>query len=249
MGSQAFAKIPRAQGEKIRSAIAFQQGAKATTKRASSIASEVVGPLTKTNAFVQCLSSKNVESALKYLIEFSNKFKFKDAPPAEILAGYGIPLSTQRPLAMLIANVQKQLKEKWTAQQQATDSATALEDAIPRTIMDVLTRSMTRTAAMSATRDQIAKGFAKIHAKEIARTLYENTIASLVDQALDAARGQIPPSHIQDLKNRIRQKFAPKLAGEIDRIASERGISPSNIPRHIPKWTDRLENIIERYKD
>jgi len=249
MGSQRVAKLSSTKSARIQRGIrSYEPRGGETAAQASSVAATSIGSFTKTSPFVQCLSSHNVEDALEFLIEFSNRFKFRGASPDDVFKEYDIPEEKNRPFAAFSANAIKKLREKWTEQQQSTESAHAVEDAFSQTIMDILAKTIPRSSARTATKDQFAEAFRQADARHIAGTLLENTITNLIGRVLDAGRGSIPPSRTAEVKKRIREDFAPRLTRAIDRMAREAGIRPSKIPSNIPKWAKRLETFIERYR-
>jgi hypothetical protein len=247
MGSQGFAKLPdskryRVYGEidryKARSSEAADQAAQA--------AADIIGPVSKSSSFIQCLSSLSVEKGLGQLLNFATQLSVKKASADEALSLFGVKDTTEYPANEFSKNIIKQLREELTAQQRSTESALAIEDAIPRSVRDILEMSMKPTEAASANREQFAQAFRKVNSKDVAKRVLQHVIASMINRAIDAARGDVNPNKADKLKKVIAREFVPKLTREIDRLSG--GLAAGQIPSQIPGWADDLEKIVQQYR-
>ena len=247
MGSQGFAKFPQSKGSRIHDSMGdYSPRSSEAAEQAARAAATIIGPISKTSPFVQCLSSLSVEKGLGYLLSFASQLNVKKASPSEALSLFGVNAANEYPTNEFSKNLLKQLREELTAQQRATESALAIEDAIPRSVRDILQMSMKPTEAASATREQFAEAFRKVNSREIARIILKHVISSMINRAIDTARGDIGHAKADALKRKITQHFVPKLTKEIDRLSG--GLAPSKIPSQIPLWADDLDKVIQQYR-
>ncbi|SRR6266404_1280826 len=258
MGSQRVAKISEKKASSIRSAILeFDEVARLDPPKrrrkisgaASSAAVGAIGSFSKTGSFVQCLSSQNVKEALKGLIDMAGKFEYKGSPD-EVFDQYDVDPDNKHPFTQLVDNMLMRLKENLMASQKSTETALAIDVALPQTVLDILAMSMPRAKALAASRQKFAEAFKNSDRRVIANTLLQNVIPALIDRVLDAARGDIPPDQVGRLKTAIRKHFAPKLVKVIDGLARKRGTKPSEIPSKIStdEWVDALRRVVEEYQ-
>jgi hypothetical protein len=157
-------------------------------------ATTAIGPLTKSNPFVQSLSSSSVENALDLLIGLYEDFRKSKTPRdvEEVLEEHNVDPKIKRPLLRLTAEMTKSLSDILSARQEESDAAFAAKDAIAKTVIDVLAQSMPRDKVDTATPRQISEAFEKVGQSGVAEVFFKNVLISLMGLSLDASRGKIP---------------------------------------------------------
>jgi hypothetical protein len=251
MGSQRVAKLSPNRGLKLYASMKEADITPRPVKGVeipASVAVRAIGKFTPSGAFVQCLAGASTKAGLKLLTEFANTLRLSDENPDEILSRYGIDPENKRPASEFIEKAIENLREDLTEQSRSTETAIAVEFALARTVIDLLDRYLPREEARTATREQFIKAFRKAHSRTIVNIAMEHVISGLINRILDAARGNELPRKTQQLKRKISENFVPKLIGEIDRLAREKGIQPTEIPSRIPDWAEQLEEFAKKYR-
>jgi len=251
MGSQRVAKISSGRSRIIRMSMSAVRltdvpGILDVSPR---VAANAIGPISKSSAFIQCLSSASTQAGVDALIGFAEQLKFGDKPADEVLQDHGVDKSIRRPAAKFIEMAIEKLREDLAAQSRSTESAIAVEDALPKSVIDLLRVYLPKAEAMTADRTQFIEVFRKADARKIENTVMHHVISSLIDRILDAARGDELGRKAAKAKRKISEDFVPKFNKKIDQLAREKGIPPSQVPKHIPEWADELESFISKYRD
>jgi hypothetical protein len=241
-------ELPEERRRRVRGAIDdFKPRSAGAAQQAGRAGATAMGPVSKTSSFVQSLSSSSVQKGLSSLIEFATNLNVAKTHPDDVLSELGVKPGDDRPFGKLTANMVKRLREDLTALQRSTETALAVEDALPRSMMDVIRTSNPSATAENITRKQLTEAFS-LPTRQIANVMMQHVIASLVARVLDAARGDANRAKVTELTKRVDQEFAATLARKIDRLAREKGIKPSDIPAQIPKWAAELEAIVAKYR-
>jgi hypothetical protein len=248
MGSQIMPELPVERRRRVREVIDdFKPRSSASAQQAGRAGATAMGPVSKTSSFVQSLSSSSVQKGLSSLIEFATNLNVAKANPDDVLSNLGVKPGNDRPFGELTANMVKRLREDLTALQRSTETALAVEDALSRSMMDVIRESNPSATAENVTRKQLTEAF-RLPTRQIANVMMRHVITSLVARVLDAARGDASQAKVTELTKRVDQEFAATLAKRIDRLAREKGVKPSDIPAEIPKWAAELEAIVGKYR-
>jgi len=235
MGSQNVTNFSTAKANRIRQKIEeFHPRSPQADLEAWFAAADAIGEFNKTNSFIQCLTSPSVEMALRSVISLATGFKYKN--PESVLQGLGIDPDKKRPLGELGARLTKSVSENLSSTQQETKSSFAATDAIPRTIIDVVSEVVPREDVTAASPAQIADAFKKVPVREVSTILFRNVISSLLNMTLEAAaEGKVSRTTVNDLERRSREQFAAELSKGIDQLLRQKGIVPSDIPSFIRK--------------
>lgn len=164
------------------------------------------------NEFLQALSSRSVESALKLIVTFAEELK-KSRNPERVFEKYGVEPDERQPLGIVVsARLTKAHADRLSATQAETESAFASRDAISKTIIDVVSRAFPREREpVDVDRQKFAEAFRRVPPQEIVTTFMENVTASLINLVLDATRGSLPPAHVAEIKDRVRKRFVPEF--------------------------------------
>src|SRR5439155_19525691 len=125
------------------------------------VAAEAIGPVGKTSSFVQALSSASTKAGIKALLDFANVLKFSVKSDNEILEQYGVNPKLLRPAPRFIDQAIEKLREDLAASSLATDSAIAMEDALSKSVIELLRTYLPKADAMKANREQFLKVFRK----------------------------------------------------------------------------------------
>jgi hypothetical protein len=251
MGSQRVAKLSPGRGSTI---YASMKEASITPKPVAgvevpaSVAVKAIGKFTPSSPFVQSLAGASTKAGLKLLTEFANAIRLSGQDPDAVLEHYGVDPNNKRPASEFIAKIIEKLREDLTEQSRSTETAIAVEFALARTVIDLLDRYLPKEEARTATRKQFVEAFRKAHSRTIVNIEMEHVISGLISRILDAARGDDMPRKSEKIKKKISENFVPKLVREIDRIASDKGIQPTEIPTRIPEWTEQLETFAKKYR-
>lgn len=212
------------------------------------VAANAIGPISKTSSFIQCLSSASTKAGMKALLDFANELKFSAKSPDEILEDYGVNPRLQRPAPKFIEQAIEKVREGLASSSLATDSAIAVEDALPKSVIELLRSFLPKAGAMKANRDQFLRVFGKADDRTIGNTVVKHVINSLINRIVDAARGDELGQKAAAAKRQIGERFVPDLAKEIDRLARKAGIKPSEVPEHIPEWAEELDSFVSKYR-
>ncbi len=189
MGSQRVAKISEGKGRTIR---ASMRAVKLTPlpesqKVSGRVAAQAIGPVGKTSSFVQALSSASTKAGIKALLDFANELKFSGKSEDEILQEYGVNPKLLRPAPRFIDQAIEKLREDLAASSLATESAIAVEDALSKSVIELLRTYLPKADAMKANRDQFLQVFRKADDRPIENTVIKNLITSFINRVLDAA--------------------------------------------------------------
>jgi hypothetical protein len=163
------------------------------------------------NEFLQALSSRSVATAADLLISFAEELK-ETKDPQKVYEKYGIRPDERKPLAIASAVLTKAHSDHLSATQAETESAFAARDAIPKTIIDVVSRAFPHEKEpIEIDRKKFAEAFRRVPSQEILKVYLENVTAALINLVLDATRGSLPPGRIAEIKEKIRKRFVPKF--------------------------------------
>jgi len=208
MGSQSVTNFTRAKTKQaeLREAIKQYANVSPVPEMAWKAAATAIGPLNKSNPFIQGLSSASVERALDLLISLAEDFRKAKGRKSldEVLNKHNVDPKTHEPLPPLIsAEVTKKLGEILSASSGKTDPATAAQDAITRTVVDVVAEIVPRNKVNAVSPEQIARAFAKVGDRGLTQIFVKNILSSLMGLSLDAVRTRaIEPD---DLANIVKE--------------------------------------------
>ena len=250
MGSQRVATLSDAKGRTIRASMREVSLTPIPAKQniPARVAANAIGPVSKTSSFVQALSSASTKAGIKALLDFANQLKFSGVSDEDILEEYGVNPKLQRPAGKFIDQAIEKLREDLAASSLATDSAIAVEDALSKSVIELLRTYLPKAEAMKANRDQFLQVFRKADDRTIENTVMKHVIGSLINRILDAARGDEMSQKAAAAKRQIGEGFVPKLSKEIDRLARKAGVKPSEVPEHIPEWAEELDSFLSKYR-
>jgi hypothetical protein len=250
MGSQRVAKLSSTREAIIQETLnEYSPRSSQAGTQAARTAARAVGPISRTSSFIQSLSSASVSKSVGYLVGFANRLKVKGQSADEALAEFGIGPDKQYPVAEFIANVREHLQEELSSQQKGTDPANAAADAIHRSVLDLLKKSVQAADVRTATREQITEAFRKASAREITDTLLGHVVANLVNMVVDAASAGVDHAKVESVKKRVGEDFAQDFVREIARLARNGGVLPTQVPAKIPDWAKDLETFARKYRD
>jgi ribosomal protein L21E len=250
MGSQRVAKLSSTRQTSIQTSInEFSSRSPQANTQAARTAAKAIGSITRSSSFVQSMSSASVAKSVGYLVGFANRLKVKAQSADEALAQFGIGPDKQYPVAEFIANVRERLQEDLTSQQKATDPANAAADAIHRSVLDLLKKSVPAADVRTATREQLTEAFRKVSAREITSVLLEHVVVNLVNIIVDSASGGLSHAKVEGVKKRVGEEFASDFVKEVARLAKTGGVMPTQIPSKIPDWATDLERFASKYRD
>jgi ribosomal protein S20 len=216
-------------------------------KISARVAANTIGPLSRTSSFMQCLSSASTKAGIKALIDFANQLKFSGKSADEVLEDYGVNPKLSRPTGKFIEQAIEKLREDLAATSRSTESAIAVEDALPKSVIDLM-KTQLKAGAMMANREQFIKVFTQADDRTIENTMMKHVLRSLIDRILDAARGDELSKKAAAAKRKIGEKFVPNFAKKIDSLAKRDGIKPSDVPEHLPNWAEELDSFLSKYR-
>lgn len=228
MGSQNVTNFSAAKMARVRGAIKDYASQSPVPKMAWEAAATAIGPLNKSNSFIQGLSSPSVERGLDLLISLAEDFrKARGRKDLEkVLQKHNVDPKTRSPLPPLIsADVTKKLGDKLSASSGRTDPATAAQDAITRTVIDVLAETIPREKVNAASPEQIAKAFGKVGERGLTEIFIKNILSSLMGLTFDAARGRkVSPEVVAQIVEDSSSDtgMAAKLSQEIVSLSKKR---------------------------
>jgi hypothetical protein len=250
MGSQRVATISEAKGRTIRDSMREVSLTPTSGKEIipARVAANAIGPISKTSPFVQCLSSASTKAGIKALIEFANQIKFSGESGDDILKEHGVNPQLKRPAGKFIEQAIEKLREDLASSSLSTESAIAVEDALPKSVIELLRTNLPKASAMMADREQFIQVFRKADDRTIGNTMMKHVISSLIDRIIDAARGDEMSKKAAVTKKKIGEGFVPNLSKEIDRLARKAGVKPSDVPDHISDWAAELDSFLSRYR-
>lgn len=216
MGSQSVTNFPALKKQRMRALLKdYSPESPRAVEQANEIGAMAVGTLGKgpaRNEFAQALSSRSVETALGLIMALARELKQN---PQRVYEESGVGDKTQ-PTVSISAFLTRALSGMLSETQAETESAFAARDAIPKTLIDVVSRAFPREREpVEVDRKKFAEAFQKVQSKEIANVFFQNVAGALINQVLDATRGSLPPARIAELKQRIREQYVPELIEEI----------------------------------
>jgi hypothetical protein len=213
MGSQSVTDFSTAKKKLIRELVgSYSPHSSKAEKQASDIAAAAVGTLAgEKNEFLQAMSSRSVETGLDLITFFADELRAaKD--PEQVYEKYGVGSEKRQPSGIVSALLTNALSYHLTTAQKETESAFAAKDAIPKTIIDVVSRAFQqKKEPTDVNRQEFAEAFRKVRREDIATAFMQNVASALINLALDATRGPTSPARVAELKKRIRRDFVPEL--------------------------------------
>lgn len=213
MGSQSVTNFSAAKQKRIRELIKDYSSDKTEAERqaqARAIGEAAVGLLGKgpANEFLQALSSRSVETAIGLILYLAEGLK-KD--PQRIYEKYGIAQETQ-PVESFSAKLTEGLETILSASQTKTDTTDAVKEAIPKTVIDVVSHAFPREKEpVDVDLNKFAEAFKKVGREEIATAFMENVAGELINKVLDATRGRFHPGQVDKIKQGVRKRFVPEF--------------------------------------
>jgi hypothetical protein len=163
------------------------------------------------NEFLQALSSRSVENAIDLMMSFADEMR-KARNVQEVYEKYGVETEKQQPFGAVSAFLTKAHSDRLSSTQEDTESAFAARDAIPKTIINVISSAFPREQEpVEVDRRKFADAFRKVESKEIITTLMENVTAALINLVLDATRGSLSTEKAAEIKRNVREHFVPKF--------------------------------------
>lgn len=208
MGSQSVTNFSAVRMKRIHSLVRDYSPTVDVAQQAKLIGEAAVGTLEKgpTHGFAQTLANPSVETGLKVLMALKRELE-KNPQGIYKAAGVG---EKRTPLLGVSAFLKKAHAGLLTTSQAQTDSAFAANDAIPKTIIDLVSKK-TETEAIDVSAKKLANIFKNASQQEITAAFMENVAAALIDLVLDATRGNLPPARVNQVKKKIREHFVPEL--------------------------------------
>ena len=218
MGSQSVTDFSAAKKKHIRELVRDYSPASPRGKiQASKIGAAAVGTLatSRANEFLQALTSRSVETAMSRILSLARELKEAE-DPEQVYLKYGVEAKTPRPLTKIITSLSKAHLDSLSATQAETDSAFATKDAIPKTLIDIVSTALSEEAEPTEVdRDKLTKAFRKVRPEKIVSAFLENVASALIDMVLDSTRGSLRPADMAKLKERIREHYVPKFIGDL----------------------------------
>lgn len=249
MGSQRVAKLSPTRQTNIQNSInKFSSRSPQANTQAARTAATAVGAISRSSAFVKSLSSESVAKSIGYLVSFANRLKVKSQGTDDALAEFGVGPDNQFPVSDFIVKARERLQEDLRATQKDTDPANAAADAIHRSVLDLLKKSVKAADVRAATREQLTEAFRNVSAREITSVLLEHVVINLVNIVVDAAGGGLSHAKVEGVKKRVGEEFASDFVKEIARLAKSGGVMPTQIPSKIPEWATELERFASKYR-
>lgn len=247
MGSQNVTNFSAVRMARIGNAIKDYASKIRAPEVAWEAAASAIGPLNKSNSFIQGLSSRSAERALNELISLAERFRSAKGRKEleDVLKTYSIDPKARKPLHNLIsASVTETVLDKLSARSEKTDSATAAQDAITRTVIDVISESVPRKKVDTASPEQIARAFEKVGKPGLTEIFLRNILSSLMGLTIDAARGEVGPRVAKQIveASSYDTGIAARLSHEIVSAAPQK---PTKVLAMIsrPRLLKKLEGI------
>lgn len=217
MGSQSVTDFSAARKKRIQTGILrFDPDARQAPSQARQAGLAAMGSLAPTSSFVQALTSVSVDVAAKTLAGFVTGLKESsrsERRTEEVLSEYGVRRTDQKPYAALVAGLRRKLGEDLNASSKKSEAMPAAEDAIGRTILDVIARRLPEKSEPSDVgRKELVYAIRRTPTTQFSGAFLENVITSLLRQAFDAAREEIPRARIEALVKEVESALAKKLA-------------------------------------
>lgn len=242
MGSQSVTNFSKDKKSAIRGAFQEFFSGEASRERVSAAVGAAIGPLNKSNPFVQCLSSPSVKNGLGLLVTLGKNFQTLD--PENALEEYEVDVDAPQPLFSLIARMTEGLAKELTATQEETDSAFAARDAITRTIIDAVSESAGEERIARASPADISKAFKALDSEKLATMFFENLISSLLSLTLDAARVHVDD---KDLRRLVKAAQARVLPANV-RTLMETTLAETRLGKSSPARTKRKLEKVEKVR-
>lgn len=223
MGSQSVTDFSAARKKRIQTGIgSFDPEAHRAPSQAREAGIAAMGSAAPTSHFVQALTSASVDVAAKTLGALVEALK--DRPRTEqavneVLASYGVGEKDRQPYTSLVNGLRRKLQEDLNASSMKSEAKPAAEDAMGKTILDVLSsRLAKRKEPVEASRRELVEAIRRTPESRFSTLYLENVITSLLRQTFDAARGRIPRNRIDALVKEVEPALAKKLALELTRL-------------------------------
>jgi len=167
---------------------------------------------TPVSQFKLAFESQSVDTGLGLLLTLAEQLK---RDPNRVFEKSGVGDRTQ-PVARLSAFLRDAHTGILTKSQAETESAFAAYEAIPKTIIDVISRAFPREKEpVEVDREKLTKALTKVSREDIVNTYLENVAAALINLVLDATRSRVPPARVEELKEKIREHYVPKLVARL----------------------------------
>jgi hypothetical protein len=219
MGSQSVTNFSDLKKKRIRDLIKDYSSSspQKATRQAREIGAAAVGTLGQgpANEFLQALTSPRVEYAIDLIMSFADELK-RAKNPERVYETYGVGPDTQQPLTKIISSLTQAHSESLSGKQAETELAFAARDAIPKTIIDVVSGAFPREKeAVEIDRKKFAEAFKRARREDIATAFMEHVAGSLISLVLDATRGSVRPEQMEEIKKRIRERFVPEFIEQI----------------------------------
>lgn len=158
------------------------------------------------NEFLQALSSRSVETALGLILYLADELKRQ---PDEAYQKYEV---SERPLGSLGNVLATAFENMLSKSQEKTDASFAVKEAIPKTMIDIISRAFPREREPAdVDRKKFAEAFSKVDREDVITAFLENVAGSLINQVIEATRGSLSPRRVEEVKQKVRQDFVPKI--------------------------------------
>jgi len=216
MGSQSVTNFSAVRMKRIHDLV------KDYSPRGSGVAGQVreigaaeVGTLEKPEyGFAQTLSNPSIERALALLMTLKDEMQ-KNPQAIYQVSGVG---AKRTPVLGVSAFLKRAHNGLLTKAQAQTDSAFAANDAIPKTIINIVSHAYPREREpVDVDPKRFEKAIKEATQEEITTAFMQNVTAALIDMVLDATRGKLPPARVNEVKEKVREHFIPEF---IERLMS-----------------------------
>lgn len=214
MGSQSVTNFSAVRMKRIHDLVRDYSPGTGVAGQAKRIGEAAVGTLGKgpTHGFAQTLSNPSIETALALLMTLKREME-KNPEALYRASGVGVK---RPPVLGISAFLKKAHAGLLTKSQAQTDSAFAANDAIPKTIIDVVSEKVTgKKEPIDVDPKKFAEVFQGTTQQEITTAFMENVTAALIDLVLDATRGRLPPRRVNEIKEKIREHFVPEFIEQL----------------------------------
>jgi len=187
---------------------------KRTTQGASGTGIATTTKAQPTSDFNQTLMSRSVNEGLGLILTLVQQMKKN---PRQVFEDSGAAHG-RYPIVDIGAFLKNAHSGLLTQAQTLTESAFAANEALPKTIFDIVSRKYPgEKELVDVGRKKIEKALRSVSSNDIVTAYYENVAAGLIDLVLDASRGEIPPAQIDRVKKSVRDHFIPKLISKVKR--------------------------------
>lgn len=241
MGSQNVTNFAKVHMLRARNAFKPYAAEEPSAEQTWNAITTAIGPLTKSHPFVKAVSSRGYETTLNLLLSFADDLRKAKHPKQleEALRKHNVDPNVQKPLLRLTSEMTKSLSDRLTSQQEESDAGAAAKDAVTKTLMDVLSQSVTAEKVESASPKQISNAFQKLDRDSLAEIFFKNVLGSLTMLYLDAAK--VPRQVQEKIKpNMLDESGLPAaLSREVVELARNK---PENIPSKVDKLAERASS-------